>query len=83
MKKPYIGVLLALVRHYVSDEVIAVIKEKVVEALAHGDWNDGDRLAFVVTAANEIAAATPTKADDTLVDIATRLYLLKYASTHQ
>jgi hypothetical protein len=78
---PWVGPFLALARHYISDEVIDVIKQKAQEAwekTSSEGWGDGERTAFVIQAAQEITAATPTKIDDILVKVAALLYLKKY-----
>ena len=78
--KRYIGVLLALVRHFVTDEVIDAIKRAAMEALANEQWDKGERTQFVIDSVRDVVAATDTPIDDFLVEIAARLYLQKYAN---
>jgi hypothetical protein len=76
----FLGVFLALIRHYVSDQVINVIKQAALDALAHGDWKPGDRTQFVIDEARKAVEATATPIDDILLEFAVKLYLKKYAT---
>jgi hypothetical protein len=75
--KVWIGPVLAIIRHYLSTAAVSVIKNAVVEAYLHDEWDEGEKTAFVIKTAEDFVKTTPTKADDLLAYIALKIYLAR------
>lgn len=77
--KMVINVIIAAARGFLANQAVAAaIKEAAIEAMLHGEWDRGEKTAFVIEAGRKVVAATPNKFDDFLYPILADLYVRKY-----
>lgn len=74
-----LNTILAVLRNFLSPEVVAELKRAAAEAMTHGDWSHGAKTKFVIDAGRAVVAATPNPWDDILYEIAAAVYVKKYA----
>ena len=72
-----IGLLISVIRNYVNDDVVLVIKRAIGEwtEAAEDGWQPQERTNFVIDKAREVADATPNVWDDLIVEILAKLYI--------